>query len=149
MIQCDLIRWNAEFKLDEINGKAVLFYAARNECIAVVTELHDKNFDLNITGDEGKTALSYANRNHSMDVLCELIVCGAEFKLVEIDGKAFLLYAASKNYKHVVKHLHSAGLTLIQQMSRARQLYSMAMNVSWMPYNRSGRNFYRCKRSLW
>ena len=110
-VLCDLIRWNGEFKLDDINGKAVLFYAAKNDCIAVVTELHNKNFDLNITDDAGKTALSYANRNHSMDVLCELIVCGVEFKLDEIDGKAFLFYAASKNYKHVVKPLHNAGLT--------------------------------------
>ena len=111
-VLCELIRWGAEFKLDEIDGKAVLFHAAENNCFGVVKELQFKNFDLNTTDDEGKTALFYANRNDSMDVLCELIICGAKFELDEIDGKAVLFFVAECDCFGVVEKLHSKNFDL-------------------------------------
>ena len=109
----ELIARDAEFKLDdEIDGKALLFRAAKNNDFVLVKKLHYKSFNLNITDDKGKTALFYANRNHSMDALSELIDCGAEFKLDEIDGKAVLFHAAKNQYKHVMKALYDEGLDL-------------------------------------
>ena len=101
---------DAEFKLDEIDTKSALFYAAKNNHPSLVKRLSDAGLNLNITDDEGKTALFYANHNHSMDALLELIVCGAEFKLNKIDGKAILFFAAKKNYSDVVLKLHETGL---------------------------------------
>ena len=109
----ELIARDADFKLDdEIDGKDLLFHAAKNNDFVVMKKLHDKNFNLNITDDEGKTALFYANRNHSMDALCALIDCGAEFKLGEIDGKAVLFHAAKNQHKCSMKALYDAGLDL-------------------------------------
>ena len=109
----ELIARDADFKLDdEIDGKDLLFHAAKNNDFVVVKKLHDKNFNLNITDDEGKTALFYANRNHSMDALCALIDCGAEFKLGEINGKAVLFHAAKNQQKCSMKALYDAGLDL-------------------------------------
>ena len=109
----ELIARDADFKLDdEIDGKDLLFHAAKNNDFVVVKKLHDKNFNLNITDDEGKTALFYANRNHSMDALCALIDCGAEFKLGEIDGKAVLFHAAKNQHQCSMKALYDAGLDL-------------------------------------
>ena len=109
----ELIARDAEFKLDDkIDGKALLFHAAKNNDFVLVKKLHCGSFNLNITDDEGKTALFYANRNHSMDALSELIDCGAEFKLDEIDGKAVLFHAAKNQYKHVMKALYDEGLDL-------------------------------------
>ena len=101
---------DAEFKLDEIDTKSALFFAAKNNHPSLVKRLSDAGLNLNITDDEGKTALFYANHNHSMDALLELIVCGAEFKLNKIDGKAILFFAAKKNYSDVVLKLHETGL---------------------------------------
>ena len=74
-----LIHCDAEFKLDEIDGKALLFHAAKNNYWGIVEKLHFKNFDLNITDDEGKTAVFYANLKHNIGALCMLIDCDAEF----------------------------------------------------------------------
>ena len=109
---CYLIDSGAEFNLDEIDGKAALFFAASNDCLRVVKRLHSKGLDLNITDDMGKTAVFYANDNHSMYALCDLIGSGAEFNLDEIDGKAVLFSAASNDVVSVVDRLHSKGLDL-------------------------------------
>ena len=102
---CKLIECDAEFMLDEIYAKAVLFHAAENDYSKTVDKLDGKNFDFNITDDEGKTALFYANRNHSMDALCKLIECDAEFMLDEIDAKAVFFHAAEYDYSVTVDKL--------------------------------------------
>ena len=110
---CKLIECDAEFKLDEIDAKAVLFHAAEYDYSGTIDKLHNKGFDLNTADDEGKTAVFYSQRNHSMDALCKLIGCGAEFKLHEIDdAKGLLFYAAKNEHKDVVKPLYNAGLDL-------------------------------------
>ena len=107
-----LIACSVEFKLDEIDGKALLFYAAKNNLWKMVEKLHFKNFDLNITDDEGKTAVFYANRNHGMHALSMLIKCDVEFKLDEIDGKAVLFCAAKNNWWETVQKLHFKNFDL-------------------------------------
>ena len=97
---------DAEFNLDEIDAKSVLFCAAKDNDSVTVDRLNDKNFDLDITDDEGKTAVFYANRNNSMDALCALIGCGAEFNLDEIDAKSVLFYAAKHDDSVTVKKLY-------------------------------------------
>ena len=112
-VLCELICCGAEFKLDEIDGKAVLFHAASNiDLPPVVERLFDAGFDLNTTDDEGKTAMFYANRNHSMDVLCELVFYDAKFESDEIDGKPVLFYAAKKNKFGVVIKLRDREFDL-------------------------------------
>ena len=109
---CELIDWGAEFNLDEIDAKSVLFHAAQYDYFLTLDELNDKNFNLNITDVEGKTAVFYANRYNSMDALCKLIGCGAEFNLDEIDAKSVLFHAAKEDRKDLVEPLHNAGLDL-------------------------------------
>ncbi len=92
--------------------KAALFFAAKNDCLGVVNELHSKGFDLNVADNEGNTAVFYAKLHPSMYVLCELIRCGAQFNLDEIDGKAALFFAAKNNCFGVVNKLHSKDLDL-------------------------------------
>jgi serine/threonine protein kinase len=107
-----LIVCGAEFNLDEIDGKAALFCAAKNDLPVVVMKLECQGLDLDIPDDEGRTAVFYANQNNSMDALCELIGCGVEFNLDEIDGKAVLFHAAKHSVTKVVKPLYDAGLDL-------------------------------------
>ena len=109
---CELISCGAKFNLDEIDGKAVLFHAAKNDYHQTVWELDFAGIDLDITDDEGKTAVFHANHNGSMDVLCALIGCGAEFKLDEIDGKAVLFHVAKNDYHRTVWELDFAGIDL-------------------------------------
>ena len=59
---CELISCGAEFKLDEINGHDVLFYAAENEYEEVVKPLQKSGLDLNKTDKHGKTAAFYGDR---------------------------------------------------------------------------------------
>ena len=109
---CRLINGGAEFNLDGIDAKPVLFDGARNNLPLVVKRLFDAGLDLNITDDEGKTALFYAIGNHSMDALCKLIECDAEFKLDQIDAKAVLFHAAEYDYSGPVDKLHNKGFDL-------------------------------------
>ena len=109
---CMLIYCGAEFQLDEIDAKAVLFHAAQYTYYVIVGSLYNKNFDLNITDDEGKTALFYANRNHSMDALCELISFDAKFQLDEIDAKAVLFYATKCDHSALVEKLDDKNFDL-------------------------------------
>ena len=109
---CELINGGGEVNLDEIDGKLVLFYAAKSNLPLVVKRLSQAGFHLNITDDEGKTAVFYANQNHSMDALCELIALWAKFKLDEIDGKAVLFHAAKNDCHRTVRELHFAGIDL-------------------------------------
>ena len=95
---CDLIQAGARFELEEIDGKAALFFAAKNDYGMVVHKLHSKGLDVNIIDDEGKNAVFYANQ------------AGARFVLKEIDGKAALFFAAKKGYSRVVDKLVSKGL---------------------------------------
>ena len=103
---CNLIHAGATFELEEIDGKAALFFAAKNDYPKVVDALHSKGLDLNITDDEGKTAVFYANHNNSLFALCELIRAWARFELEEIDAKAVLFFAAENDYREVVKELY-------------------------------------------
>ena len=100
---CRLINGGAEFNLDGIDVKPVLFHGARNNLPLVVKRLFDAGLDLNITDDESKTALFYAIGNHSVDALCKLIECDAEFKLDEIDANAVLFHAAEYDYSGTVR----------------------------------------------
>ena len=109
---CALIECDADFHLGEIDKKAVLFHAAKQDYAVVIDRLNSSGLNLNITDDEGRTAVFHANRNHNMFPLCELIKCGANFNLDEIDGKAALFHAAILNYEEVVKPLYYAGLDL-------------------------------------
>ena len=109
---CDLIMAGADFELEEIDGKAALFFAAKNDYRKVVCDLESKGLDLNITDDQGKTAVFYANQNQSLFALCDLIMAGADFELEEIDGKAALFLAAKNDYSLVVCCLESKGLDL-------------------------------------
>ena len=109
---CRLINGGAEFNLDGIDAKPVLFHGARNNLPLVVKRLFDAGLDLNITDDEGKTALFYAIGNHSVDALCKLIECDAEFKLDEIDANAVLFHAAEYDYSGTVDKLHNKGFDL-------------------------------------
>jgi ankyrin repeat protein len=88
---CRLIRNEEDFNLDEIDGSAALFHAAREDLPDVVKRLNSKGLDLNTKDSEGKTAVFYANQNRSLHALCALIECDADFDLNEIDGKAALL----------------------------------------------------------
>ena len=107
-----LTNGGAEFNLDGIDAKPILFHGAKNNLPLVVKQLSDAGLDLNITDDEGKTALIYAIGNHSMDALCKLIECDAEFKLDEIDAKAVLFHAAKYDYSGTVDKLHNKGFDL-------------------------------------
>jgi ankyrin repeat protein len=109
---CALIQCDADFDLDEIDGKAALFHAAKEDYADVVFELDHQGLVLDITNDEGKTAVFYANQNHNMDVLCRLINCDAKFNLNKIDGKAALFHAAKEEYPNVVFKLKSQGFDL-------------------------------------
>ena len=109
---CALIGCGAEFNLDEIDAKSVLFNAAKEDHSMTVYRLDDKNFNLNITDDEGKTAVLYANCNNSMDALCALIDCGAEFNLDEIDAKSVLFHAAQYNFDVTVDKLNNKNFNL-------------------------------------
>ena len=60
---CDSISFGAEFNLNEIDGKADLFFAAKMDYDVVVRRLHSKGLDLNVTDDQGKTAVFHANEN--------------------------------------------------------------------------------------
>ena len=60
---CQLISCGAEFKLDEINGHDVLFYAAENEYEEVVKPLQKSGLDLNKTDKHGKTAAFYGDKD--------------------------------------------------------------------------------------
>ena len=107
-----MIQAGARFELEEIDGKAVLFFAAKNDYSVVVRRLESKGLDLNIADDKGKTAVFYANQSHNLFALCHLIRAGAKFELEEIDGKAALFFAAENDYAVVVDKLHSKGLDL-------------------------------------
>ena len=109
---CMLTNGGAEFNLDGIDAKPILFHGAKNNLPLVVKQLSDAGLDLNITDDEGKTALIYAIENHSMDALCKLIECDAEFKLDEIDAKAVLFHTAKYDYSGTVDKLHNKGFDL-------------------------------------
>ena len=109
---CALIAGGAEFNLDDIDAKSVLFYAAKEDYSVTVYKLNYKNFNLNITDDEGKTAVFYANRYNSMDALCELIDCGAEFNLDEIDAKSVLFHAAQYDYFWTLGELNDKNFNL-------------------------------------
>ena len=61
------------FELEEIDGKAALFFAAKNDFSGVVNRLESNGLYLNITDDEGKTAVFYANQHHNLFALCDLI----------------------------------------------------------------------------
>ena len=56
---CELISFDAEFELDKIDGKAVLFFASKNNFkkVYVVKLLHDAGLDLTITDDKGRTVV--------------------------------------------------------------------------------------------
>ena len=84
---CRLINGGAEFNLDGIDAKPVLFHDARNNLPLVVKRLFDAGLDLNITDDEGKTALIYAIGNHSVDALCKLIECDADLSWMKLMQK--------------------------------------------------------------
>ena len=107
---CCLIGCQAQFSLDEIDAKAVLFFAAVNDWGSVISALYSKGLDINATDEKGKTAVFYANENASMSVLCELIEGNAQFDLDEIDAKAVLLFAASNDMNSVISRLHCKGL---------------------------------------
>ena len=110
---CLLIELDAEFNLNEIDGKGVLFHAAEHNYDLTVLKLYDKDFNLDVTDGEGKTAVSYANRKHSMDSICELIRLGAEFQLDDIDAKAVLSHAATNPLcRNTVNMLFKAGLDI-------------------------------------
>ncbi|XP_028408413.1 uncharacterized protein LOC114530986 [Dendronephthya gigantea] len=109
---CERIFNNVVVDLNQIDGKAVLFFAAENDYGWVVRQLYFQGLDLNLTDDQGKTAVFYANENKSMDALCELIINGAKFNLNEIDGKAVLFFAAENDYRQIVEDLYFKGLDL-------------------------------------
>jgi ankyrin repeat protein len=111
---CRSILNEEDFILNEINGSAALFHAAKNNLPRVVENLERQDFDFNITDDEDRTAVFYANQNHNMDVLCQLINCGAKFNLDEIDGRAALFHATKKDHAYplLVENLESQGLDL-------------------------------------
>ena len=109
---CTLIVNEEEFNLDEIDGSAALFHAAREDLPDVVKRLNSKGLDLDTTDNEGKTAVFYANQNCSLHALCALIECDAYVDLNEIDGKAALFHAAKKDCAGVVFELASQGLDL-------------------------------------
>ena len=46
-----------EFNLDEIDGKAALFHAAREDLPDVVKRLNSKGLDLDTTDNDGKNAV--------------------------------------------------------------------------------------------
>ena len=71
-VLCALIVCGAEFKLDEIDGKALLFYAANKHYKHVVKPLHNAGFDLNITDEQGKTVVFYGNE-YFLDALIEVV----------------------------------------------------------------------------
>ena len=109
---CKSIECYAEFNLDEIDAKSVLFHAVECNYSETVYRLHWKGFNLNITDNEGKTAVFYANRYNSMDALCQLIDCGAEFNLDEIDAKSVLFHAAQCDYGVTVDELNDKNFNL-------------------------------------
>ncbi|CAB4002407.1 Ankyrin repeat domain-containing 50 [Paramuricea clavata] len=109
---CELIEQSARFNLDEIDGKAALFHAAKHDRFRVISKLDSKGLDFNLTDDEGKTAVFYANQNDRIHALCQLIQCGAKFNLDEIDGKAALFHAAKNDRRRVINELYSKGLDL-------------------------------------
>ena len=51
---CELIRACAMFELEEIDGKAALFFAAKNDLSGVVNRLESKNLDIDITITKAK-----------------------------------------------------------------------------------------------
>ena len=109
---CNLIKAGASFKLEEIDGKAALFFAAKNDYTGVVHRLKSKGLDVDITDDEGKTAVFYANQYNNVVTLCELIRACAMFELEEIDGKAALFYAAKNDFGDVIVRLKAKGLNV-------------------------------------
>ena len=56
-VLCQLIDCGAKFNLDEIDGKATLFHAAKKDYADVVFELESQGLDLKVTDDEGKTSV--------------------------------------------------------------------------------------------
>ena len=109
---CNLIKAGASFKLEEIDGKAALFFAAKNDYTGVVHRLKSKGLDIDITDNEGKTAVFYANQYSNVVILCELIRACAMFELKEIDGKAALFYAAKNDFGDVIVRLKAKGLNV-------------------------------------
>jgi ankyrin repeat protein/serine/threonine protein kinase len=109
---CRLILNEEDFNLDEIDGSAALFHAAKEDLPDVVKRLHSKGLDLDTKDNEDKTAVFYANQNRSLHALCALIECNADVDLNEIDGKAAFFHAAKKDYADVVFELVSQGLDL-------------------------------------
>ena len=106
-----LINCGATFKLEEIDAKAVLFFAAQEGDPDDIKVLYSKGVDLNITDSKGKTAVFYANKN-CVEALCELIAHGASFELEEIDAKAVLFQGAKDNNPQILKPLSRAGFDL-------------------------------------
>ena len=109
---CRLILNEEEFNLNEIDGSAALFHAAKEDLPDVVKRLHSKGLDLDTTDNEDKTAVFYANQTCSLHALCALIECNADFYLDENDGKAALFHAAKEDYAVAVYRLDDNGLEL-------------------------------------
>ena len=98
--------------LDEIDGYADLFCAAKDDHPWLIQELHWKNLNLDVIDDAGKSAVFYANQNKSLEALCVLITSGAEFNLDEIDGDAALFCAAKNNHAGAIRELDWKNLNL-------------------------------------
>ena len=109
---CRFILDGGTVNLDEIDGDAALFYAAKYDHPRVIRELNWKGLDLDVIDDAGKSAVFYANQNQNLEALCKLIELGAEFNLDEIDGDAALFYAAKYNNSLAIVELDRKGLDL-------------------------------------
>ena len=106
---CALIGCGAEFNLDQIDAKSVLFFAAKHEYGHLLKPLHDAGLDLNITDDYGKTVAFYGG-----EVFLDTLMNVVEVVIDARDhyGRTPLFYAYENGDARKARYLIKKGANL-------------------------------------
>ena len=107
---CDLIYCGAKFKLDQIDAKAVLFFASKNGKINMIKPLYNAGLDLLLTDDEGKTVVFHGDE-HFLDVLTTVddnVLINAR----DVFGRTALCYAVRDGKLKKARYLIEKGANL-------------------------------------
>jgi ankyrin repeat protein len=95
-----------KFNLDEIDGKAVLFHAAKIHIGKVAKPLHDAGLDFNVTDNKGKTVVFYCDKDFlgAMDEVHQVLVNARD-----VYGRTPLFYALEDDDTTKAQHLIKKG----------------------------------------
>ena len=104
---CDLIACGAEFRLDEIDSKAVLFFAAKNDKGEIIKPLYNAELDLQQTDDEGKTVVFHCDKQFLDDLIAldDNVLINAR----DVFGRTPLFYAARDGALRKARYLIEKG----------------------------------------